>query len=96
MDFKEWEGFESGDWKKQIDVRSFIQKNYTPYEGDSSFLAGPTENTKKLWEQVLELYKKEKENGVLDVDTKTISTISSHAPRIYSKRFRTNRWASNR
>ena len=79
MDFKEWEGFETGDWTRDIDVRSFIQKNYTPYEGDDSFLAKPTEKTLKLWKQVLDLYKKEKENGgVLDVDSDTISTINSH------------------
>lgn len=79
MNFEQWNGFKKGDWKKQIDVRSFIQANYTPYEGNSSFLANPTENTKKLWNEVLELYKKEKENGgVLDIDTKTISTVSAH------------------
>ena len=80
MDFKEWEGFEKGEWKRQINVRNFIQKNYTPYEGDSSFLKGTTEKTKELWNEVLELYKKEHEakGGVLDIDTKTISTISSH------------------
>ena len=79
MDFKEWEGFETGDWTRDIDVRSFIQRNYTPYEGDDSFLAKPTEKTLKLWKQVLELYKKEKENGgVLDIDSNTISTITSH------------------
>ncbi len=80
MDFKQWEGFNKGDWTEEINVRDFIQKNYTPYEGDSSFLKGITEKTKKLWEKVLELYKKEKESegGVLDIDTKTISTVSSH------------------
>ncbi|MBO5478381.1 MAG: formate C-acetyltransferase [Clostridia bacterium] len=79
MNFEQWKGFKDGDWKKEIDVRSFIQTNYTPFEGNSDFLAGPTEKTKKLWDEVLELYKKEKENGgVLDVDTKTISTISAH------------------
>lgn len=79
MEFKQWEGFKKGDWKKEIDVRNFIQSNYTPYEGDSKFLAGPTESTKKLWNEVLELYKKEKENGgVLDIDTKTVSTVSAH------------------
>ena len=69
-----------GKWQKEIDVRSFIQKNYTPYEGDSSFLANPTEKTKKLWSQVLDLYEKEKasEGSVLDIDTKTISTIAAH------------------
>ena len=80
MDFEQWKGFEDGEWKRRIDVRNFIQKNYTPYEGDSSFLAGTTEKTKKLWDEVLELYKKEhdSEGGVLDIDTKTISTVSSH------------------
>ena len=80
MDFQEWKGFEKGEWKRQVDVRNFIQKNYTPYEGDSSFLKGTTQKTEKLWNEVLELYKKEHEakGGVLDIDTKTISTISSH------------------
>ena len=80
MDFEQWKGFEKGEWKRQIDVRSFIQKNYTPYVGDSSFLTGTTEKTKKLWDEVLELYKKEQDaqGGVLDIDTKTISTVSSH------------------
>ena len=79
MNFKQWEGFQNGDWQSEIDVRGFIQTNYTPYEGDSNFLSAPTDKTKKLWEEVLELYKKEKENGgVLDIDTKTISTISAH------------------
>ena len=80
MKFEEWEGFNTGDWTEEINVRDFIQTNYTPYEGDSSFLKQPTEKTKKLWEKVLELYKKEKEaeGGVLDIDTKTISTVASH------------------
>ena len=80
MKFDAWNGFQCGDWQKEIDVRNFIQTNYTPYEGDSSFLVGPTERTKKLWDEVLELYKKEKaaEGGVLDIDTKTISTITAH------------------
>ena len=60
MEFEQWKGFEKGEWKRQIDVRNFIQKNYTPYEGNSSFLAGTTEKTKKLWDKVLELYKKER------------------------------------
>ena len=80
MEFKEWNKFKNGDWQKEINVRDFIQNNYTPYEGDSSFLTGTTEKTKKLWNEVLELYKKEKESngGVLDIDTKTVSTISAH------------------
>ena len=80
MDFKQWEGFNrAGEWTKEIDVRGFIQANYTPYEGDSKFLAGATEKTKKLWDEVLELYKKERENGgVLDADCKTPSSINAY------------------
>ena len=80
MKFDAWNGFDSGDWQTEINVRDFIQKNYTPYLGDSSFLSAPTEKTKKLWDEVLELYKKEKESpgSVLDIDTKTISTVSAH------------------
>ena len=80
MKFEQWDGFEKGDWQSEINVRDFIQRNYTPYEGDSTFLAGPTEKTKKLWDEVLELYKKEKasKGGVLDIDTKTISSVNSH------------------
>ena len=79
MQFKEWEGFNDGLWKSEINVRDFIQRNYTPYEGDATFLVGATENTKKLWDKVLELYKQEKEhNGVLDIDTEKASTITSH------------------
>ena len=58
-----WQGFKQGRWTKEIDVRGFIQANYTPYEGDSSFLAGATENTTKLWDEVLELFKKETGEG---------------------------------
>ena len=76
----EWNGFVGGKWEREINVRDFIQKNYTPYEGDESFLAGPTQNTKDLWDMVLDLSKKEREaGGVLDMDTKVISTINSHA-----------------
>ena len=82
MKFEQWEGFEKGDWQNEINVRDFIQRNYTPYEGDSTFLAGPTEKTKKLWDEVLELYKKEKasKGGVLDIDTKTISSVNAYEP----------------
>ena len=79
MNFNEWKNFNGGKWQEEIDVRNFIQLNYTPYEGNDEFLKGPTEVTKKLWDKVLKLYKKEKDNGgVLDVDVKTISTITSH------------------
>ncbi len=75
----EWNGFIGGKWEKFVDVRDFIQKNYTPYEGDDSFLCGPTQNTKDLWAQVMDLTKKEREaGGVLDMDTKVVSTLTSH------------------
>lgn len=71
--------FISGKWQDEINVRDFIQRNYTPYEGDSSFLAEPTEATKKLWGECLDLFKKEREmGGVLDMDTKIVSSITSH------------------
>ncbi len=80
MKFEQWNGFTKGDWQDEINVRNFIQTNYTPYTGDDSFLEEPTEKTKKLWKQVLDLYQKEKESpgGVLDIDAKTVSTVSSH------------------
>ena len=78
---EEWISFNKGNWTKEIDVRDFIQKNYTPYDGDDAFLAGPTKATQTLWEQVMELTKQEQEKGgVLDMDTKIISTITSHGP----------------
>lgn len=77
---EQWKGFSSGKWTQEINVRDFIQKNYTPYEGDESFLASPTEQTYKLWQQVTELMKQEREKGILDTDTKVVSTITSHAP----------------
>ena len=76
----EWEGFEPGRWSNtSVNVRDFIHKNITPYDGDESFLEGPTEATKQLWEQVMDLSRQEREaGGVLDMDTKIISTITSH------------------
>ena len=79
MDFQEWKDFKGKAWKDEINVRDFIQSNYTPYEGDDSFLAGPTDRTTKLWDEVLKLYEKERENGgVLDADTKTPSAINAY------------------
>ncbi len=87
---KEWEGFNGGSWTSMIDVRDFIQKNYTPYEGDESFLAGPTESTTKLWEQVLDLFRQERENGgVIDMDTKIVSTVDSHEAGYLNKELET-------
>lgn len=72
-------GFKSGKWQQEIDVRDFIQKNYTVYEGTADFLQGPTETTKKLWNECLNLFEQErKKGGVLDMDTKIVSTITSH------------------
>ena len=74
-----WDGFQAGKWNKEVNLRDFIQLNYTPYDGDDSFLAGPTQATKDLWDIVMDLSKKEREaGGVLDMDTKTVSTLTSH------------------
>ena len=82
----EWRTFNGGVWEKEINVRDFIQKNYTPYDGNEEFLAGPTQNTKDLWAQVMDLSKKELEaGGVLDKDTKLISTLTSHGPGYLNK-----------
>ena len=79
MNFDEWKNFKGGRWEKEIDVRDFIQNNYTPYEGDDSFLVDATDRTKKLWNEVLKLYEQERENGgVLDADTKTPSAINAY------------------
>ena len=77
----EWRSFTPGIWEKEINVRDFIQRNYTPYDGDEAFLEGPTDDTKALWAQVMKLSEEErKKGGVLDMDTKTVSTITSHGP----------------
>ena len=82
--------FNSGKWQSEINVRDFIQKNYTPYDGDSSFLAEPTEATTKLWQECCDLLKKERDNGgVLDMDTKVVSTITSHGAGYIDKNLET-------
>jgi len=78
--FEQWRNFREGNWVKEIDVRDFIQKNYAPYDGDDSFLAGPTKRTLKLWDKVMELTKVEREKGILDAETKIPSGITSHGP----------------
>ena len=84
--YEAWEGFEAGTWTREINVRSFIRHNYTPYNGNEEFLAGPTQNTLDLWEQVSQLSKEEREHGgVLDMDTEIISTITSHGPGYLNK-----------
>ncbi|MDQ0156683.1 formate C-acetyltransferase [Robertmurraya andreesenii] len=78
---EQWKGFSSGVWQKEVNVRDFILRNYSLYEGNDTFLEGPTEATTKLWEQVMDLSKQERENGgVLDMDTEIVSTITSHGP----------------
>lgn len=79
--FKQWEGFEGSIWKKEVNTRDFIQKNYRPYDGDASFLEGPTDATNKLWGILQQLQKEERaKGGVLDMDTSIVSTLTSHKP----------------
>ncbi|MFI0966293.1 formate C-acetyltransferase [Streptomyces sp. NPDC021080] len=75
-----WQGFAGTAWRERIDVRDFIQANYTPYEGDAAFLTGPTERTRTVWGEVSALFPEERRKGILDVDTATPSTITSHVP----------------
>lgn len=80
-DFKQWNGFEGRIWKEEVNVRDFIQKNYEPYDGDESFLAGPTEATDKLWGILQKLQKEERaKNGVLDMETEVVSSLTSYGP----------------
>ncbi len=76
----EWNGFQPGAWTQEINVQDFIQRNYTPYEGDEGFLAKASDRTQMLWQQVLDLMRQEREKGVLDVDTKVPTGITAHAP----------------
>ena len=86
MNEREWRGFERGKWSDEINVRDFIQRNYTPYEGDGAFLAPATEATAKLWEQVLELSREERaRGGVYDADTEVISRVNSHKAGYFDK-----------
>ncbi|KAB2329809.1 formate C-acetyltransferase [Bacillus mesophilum] len=83
---KQWNGFTDGKWNKEVNVRDFILQNFKPYDGDESFLVGSTEGTDRLWEQVMDLTKQERENGgVLDMDTEIVSTITSHGPGYLNK-----------
>ena len=80
-DFEQWKGFEQGKWCDDIDTRDFIQKNYTPYDGDESFLAGPTDATNKLWGKLQELQKEERaKGGVLDMETKVVAGLTAYGP----------------
>lgn len=83
---EQWKGFAGGTWQKEINVRDFILKNFTQYDGEDTFLERATEATEDLWKQVMKLTKKERENGgVLDMDTETVSTITSHGPGYLNK-----------
>ncbi len=80
-EFEQWQGFSGRKWKEGVDVRDFIQNNYKPYDGDESFLAGPTEATDKLWGKLQELQKEErKKGGVLDMETEVVSSITAYGP----------------
>jgi formate C-acetyltransferase len=76
----EWNGFKSGEWVTEVNMREFIKKNYTPYDGDDSFLNTATPKTEKLWQKVLDLMKEENEKGILDAETQIPSSITSHEP----------------
>ena len=79
--YEGWRGFTEGSWVNEIDLRSFIRHNFTMYDGDETFLEGPTQNTLDLWDQVMDLTRQEREaGGILDMDTKVISGITSHGP----------------
>lgn len=84
--FDQWAGFSGKNWKNSVDVRDFIQENYTPYDGDESFLEGPTEATDKLWGRLQELQKEERaKGGVLDMETEVVSGSYSIRPGIYRR-----------
>ena len=79
--FDQWAGFSGKNWKNSVDVRDFIQENYTPYDGDESFLEGPTEATDKLWGRLQELQKEERaKGGVLDMETEVVSSLTAYGP----------------
>lgn len=75
-----WQNFQPGEWMEEINVRNFIQKNYKPYEGDEAFLASATNRTQALWDNVKALMSEERKQGILDTDTKVVSSITSHSP----------------
>ena len=80
MQYTQWHGFKGGEWQRAIDVRSFIQKNYTLYEGDDSFLVPPTDRTRRVWEKCEKLILEELKQGILDVETHRISGIDNFEP----------------
>ena len=79
--FEQWNGFKGNRWKEKIDVRNFIGMNYTPYDGDASFLEGPTEATNKLWGKLQALQKEERaKGGVLDMETEVVTSLTAYGP----------------
>ena len=81
MQKEQWQGFNGRIWREEINLREFIQDNYTPYDGDASFLEGPTEATNTLWNELQKLQKAERDKGgVLDMDTEIVSSLTSHKP----------------
>lgn len=83
---QQWNGFAGNLWREEINVRDFIQKNYKPFDGDESFLADPTDATNKLWVKLQELQKEERQNnGVLDMDTDVVASLTSHAQVILTR-----------
>ena len=87
--FEQWAGFKGKEWVNSVDVRSFIQENYTPYEGDESFLEGPTEATDTLWGKLQELQKEERaKGGVLDMETEVVSGLTAYGPGYISEETR--------
>ena len=95
MQYTAWKDFNTGVWDKAVDVRDFIQRNYIPYEGDDSFLAGPTERTTKLWDQVMKLYEEEREKAACLMPILPYYTHYCPCARIYRQRPRNNRWFAN-
>ena len=95
--FEQWEGFQGKNWVNSVDVRDFIQCNYTPYDGDETFLEGPTEATDKLWGKLQELQKEERaKGGVLDMETEVVSGITAYGPGYIDERSGSSRWSADR
>ena len=94
MTYKAWEGFVPGKWSDdEVNVRDFIQRNYTPYDGDDSFLEGPTEATKKLWQEILELSEKERAaGGVLKADTSIVCILTGDGQTLPPDTARISKW----
>ena len=87
--YEQWAGFKGRNWTHSVDVRSFIQDNYTPYDGDESFLEGPTEATNKLWGRLQELQKEERaKGGVLDMETEVVSGLTAYGPGYIDETYR--------